>query len=195
MFCINFNKISKALIIGPIYDQINKLEKIKKMSENYDATIINGSVCHILDGNQKNRIQEFEKILNNKIYYLASDLDYISMKKDSFVETWISNKPNVAKIKFNSGVPVLVMSGGIPSQLGPFGIESNLEISFVSNQGEVAWHHKYNGMAGYVISNNPLSDAPPEFFNYSARMGINYNKNKIYCQEIEEYGLKNTILL
>jgi hypothetical protein len=195
MGCVNFNKIKKALIIGPIYDQLDKLQKIKNMSENYDITIINGSICHILNNNQKNRIENFEKILNKKIYYLASDLDYVSMMEDDFIKNWLLDKPNVAKIKFNSGVPVLIMSGGIPSQLGRFGIESNLEISFVTNQGEVAWHHKYNGMAGYVISNNPLSDAPPEFFNYSARIGINYNKNKIYCQEIEEYGLKNTILL
>jgi hypothetical protein len=194
VFCINLHKISKALIIGPVYDQIDKFEKIENISKNYDITIINGSICYLLD-NLQDKLNKFQKILNNKIIYLASDLDYVSMRQNSLVENWVKDKPNVASIKFKSGSSVIVTSGGVPNNLGLEGLQSNLKISFMSMVGETPWHHQYNGMLGYVISNNPLSDKPPEFFNYSCRIGINYNKNKIYCQEIDEYKLKNTILL
>lgn len=195
MTCIKINNISKALVIGPIYDQIDKFKKIKEISKNYDITILNGSICHLLDNDLQNRINELNKILNNKIIYLNSDLDYIAMTKSNIVEDWIKNKPNIANIRFSSGTNLIVVSGGVPNNLGLDGLQSNLEISFMSRVGDTPWHYEYNGMLGYVISNNPLSDKAPEFFNYSARIGTKYNKNKIYCQEIEEYGLKNTIML
>jgi hypothetical protein len=73
----------------------------------------------------------------------------------------------------------------------------NLETSFVSLINGQIWHNLYGGGYGYIISNNPLTQQSPKFYNFSMQMGNIYNgsETKVYAQEIDQFGLKDTISL
>lgn len=197
MFCKNITNVKNILVTSSIYDKIDKLDKVMKLIDNYDYVIINGNVCYPDDGYVLDRLQQIDNYLaNNKIIYVAGQYDYQLMVTNNAVYQWIKNKPNVVNVKFMRGTSLIVVNGGIPINMPREALESNLKITFCSKEGGVAWHHKYNGKLGYVISNNPLSNQPPEFFNYSARLGVKFSKNnKIYLQEANENGLQKTFVL
>ena len=177
MPAIIINKISKALIVGPIYDKVDYLNDL-----NYDHIILNGGLCN----------SNFEKIKEltstNKVIYLASRNDYLS--KDRKLFDWINTRPNIAIIEF-ANHKVLTMDGGIPTNVkNRNDLMDNLEISFIN----IDWHKSYNGGLGYVISNGPLTNGYPKFYNYSMQLGnIIGPDSKVYAQEVDEIGLKQII--
>jgi hypothetical protein len=73
---------------------------------------------------------------------------------------------------------------------GPINSSDNIfSFSFLNYINNIPWHYSYNGENGYVISNNPITDNNPKFYNYSCSLGTD---NKIYGQEINKFGLKST---
>lgn len=185
-------KVQKnILVIGPVYD-VSKIDKILSLQDNYELIVINGSLLHTLD-NLEEKLSAINK-LNDKIIYNVSDLDYKSCINNK-LESWIKYKNNITQITFNGGGTLLVVSGGVIPNMVKEDLRSNLEISFVSKIEGDSWHNRYNGMLGYIISNNPLDDSPPEYFQYSCRIGNTYKSNLVYAQEASQYGLQKTFLI
>jgi predicted phosphodiesterase len=194
--------IHKLLVIGPSYDRLNEVSlRIEELISNYDCVIINGGICYPSDNLElvKERIQKINQLAStNKVIYVAgrNDLTLLSKTDDQEIIEWIRGCYNMVVVKFPSRT-VLVMDGGVPQ--GTRSLEQlieSIEISFVSQINNKPWHHSYNGGLGYVISNNPLSDKSPEYYNYSMQLGNLYSSQAtVYAQEMDEVGLKKTILI
>jgi len=106
------------------------------------------------------------------------------------------SKPNVIIINFVSQSSLIVTCGGVLPKMTKSQLSDNLETSFISNIENKPWHKFYGGGYGYIISNNPLTDKEPAFYNYSAQIGNVYSKScQVYAQEVDQFGLKKTILL
>ncbi len=197
MFCRFFEKtLQNILVVGPIYDKTEKLHKINNLIQKYDLIILNGSSCYPDNENLIERLKYIDSLLaTNKVNYIVSDLDYQISLKNKLVNKWIFDKPNAINIKFSRGTQITIMAGGVLPNMSHKDLKVNLEISFVSSLGEVPWHQKYNGKLGYIISNNPLKAASPEFFNYSARIGTTLQTGRVYAQQVNENGLQKTFLL
>ena len=185
--------IRNILVIGPIYNKIDKLPAIEDMISKYDYTIFNGGLLSTLD-NIGYRFDKITKLMNSgKVIYLAGRLDYLlsSTLKDFKIAKWINNCPNIAICKFVTRF-VQIMDGGLTKDIESYDyLIDNLEVSFISKINDRPWHQFYNGGLGYVISNNPISDKP-NYYNYSMQLGT---EGSIYAQEVDENGLKKTILL
>ena len=197
MTLLNFKNLDKVLIIGPVYDQGHILKKCYDLLPKYDLIVFNGNLTYPLDQFKTNfRLQAMSDLLKTgKVIYNISGLDYKLSVESPQVAAWLNNKPNAVKIQFNRGTCALVVSGGItPKMKENKDLLDNLELSFVNNINEKPWHYSYNGRFGYVISNNLISNEP-QFFNYSAQIGIQYNENKVFGQEVYENGLGDTFLL
>jgi len=133
-------------------------------------------------------------IETKKVIYNIGHLDYEVSAHEYLVSNFIKNKPNVINLIFKRGNSVIVTDGGVTAEMNIENI--GIESSFVSCNNNENWHKKYNGFLGYVISNSPVSDNNPDFYHYSCRIGTKYNENmKIFAQEIETNGIKNTIIL
>jgi hypothetical protein len=195
---LNINNLNNALVVGPIYDNLHVLEKTSELVKKYDYVIFNGCLTYPIDNfkvYQRMRLMT-DLIRSPKVIYNVSGLDYKLSMKDDQIAAWLKDKPNAVNIKFNRGTFVLVVGGGITPQMKKYhDLNDNLELSFVDKINNKPWHQYYDGRFGYVISNNSVSVNEPKFFNYSAQIGIEYNQNKVYAQEIKENGLQNTFLL
>jgi hypothetical protein len=178
---------NKVLIVGPIYDKLNKLSNV--IIDNYDLIILNGNVSYPND-NVENRINVIEELIKtNKVIYNLGNFDL----KNNL--NWFKNKPNVVIIEFARGTKLIITSGGITPQMKSNKLMNDLETTFVSNIDNKPWHDSYNGSHGYVISNNPLTNKYPQFYNYSAQIGNTYESGKVYAQEADANGLLQTIAL
>ena len=189
-------KLNKILVVSPIYNKIDKLEKIISLSNNYDLTILNGNICYPYDETANERIKIIDNLLKEeRIIYVVGDMDYKVMLNNEKVRDWIEDKPNVVKVTFKRGTNILITCGGVLPYMNAENISNNIEVSFVNYINGKPWHLKYGGRLDYVISNNPVSSKDPEFFNYSARIGSEYGENvKIYGQVANGNGLQETIL-
>jgi hypothetical protein len=193
--------IRKLLVVGPIYNQTNKLSRVKELMPNYDCIVFNGGLSYPYDDIQevKNRIDQMNELLiSKKVIYIAGRYDLLLLKEteDTKVSQWISNMCNVVLVNFPTR-SVLITDGGIPYGTSSKGeLFDNLELSFVSQYQDKPWHQSYNGGLGYVISNNPLTSRAPQYYSYSMQLGNLYSKEvAVYAQEVDEVGLKQTILL
>lgn len=196
------NSNHKILVVGPIYDRIDKLQNALKLKNNYDLIIINGNICYP-DNNLekvKQRIEIIDEYLNSEkcIYNVGSlDLQLLSkLEENNDITKWIIKKSNVIIVNFQNQSSIVILGGGITPQMSKKDLYDNLEVSFISNIDKIPWHKLYGGNFGYIISNNPLTKNPPQFYNYSAQIGNHYSDNvNVYAQEIDQFGLKKTILL
>jgi hypothetical protein len=191
----NFNH--KILVVGSIYDKINKLEDIKKIEHNYNLIIIAGNILYPF---KKAEELEFRiKLFNNSKYHYvigSYDLKVLSSNLSTTINNWIISQPNAIIVEFINQTRLIVINGGITPQINKTNFNDSLEISFVSNIEKKPWHQFYGGGFGYIISNNPLTNEKPVFYNYSAQIGNIYeNVLNTYAQEIDQYGLKKTILI
>lgn len=185
------------LVVGPIYDHINKIVKINELADRYKVVIVNSGLCHPSISNIEENITNFRSsIMPNVIYNLGSDdLKYYA-NHDNDTSRWLKTLPNVVFLEFNNQTTTIIVNGGVTPQMKRNNLIDNIEISFVSNINHQPWHHKYYGGYGYIISNNPLTIAEPKFYPFSMQMGNKYELNhQIYAQEITPRGLKKTFLL
>ena len=196
----------KILIVGPIYDQIEKLDKIEEILPDYEFVIFNGNLCYPFEDIDKLR-QRISKmndyLLTNKVIYNCGgyDLKLFKILSDNGeradIQRWIINNPNVIIAQFDNASTVIIVGGGIPQNtVTQKALNDNVEVSFVSYCGDEPWHNYYLGRLGYIISNNPLTTDVPKFYPYSAQIGNKYGTNiNVYAQEVDRYGLKQTISL
>lgn len=191
---IRNNKIKKILVVGPLYDNTNKLKNIKNYINQYDLIVLNGNISFPFNNfDFKNRIKLIDELLaTNKIIYNIGNLDYKISLDEECVAEWLKDKPNVINLNFDRGANIIITNGGISDTIK--NLYNNLEASFVNLINNKPWHELYDGRFGRVISNLPLDDSP-SFYNYSARIGTKYSANntKVYAQEVSSKGLLNTI--
>lgn len=131
-----------------------------------------------------------------KVIYVAGRADYVLYQgleeRDQEISQWIRTRCNVCLAEFPTRT-VLVMDGGLPRKVqSKMALQDNLEVSFVSGIDGKPWHEQYMGDLGYVISNNPMTNKSPQYYNYSMQLG---SSTALYAQEVDEVGLKQTILL
>lgn len=196
-------KDEKILVISPIYDQIDVLSKIKKISEQYDLIIFNGNLTFpFYDLNAvQNRIDLFESIFNtNTLYNIGNyDLELLLKLEDTNkkITDWINSKSNVIILEYSNSVRFIIVNGGIKKNMTRKDIMNSMEVTFISKVDNRYWHLDYNGSLGYVISNNPIQTGDPTFYSHSLRMGTPYVSDncKIIAQEVTKYGLKETFIL
>lgn len=196
------NSNHKILIVGAIYDKIDKLKNAISLKDNYDFIIINGNLCYPND--DLNQVRDRVKIMDDylssgRIIYNVGQYDLQLMAKlddNDELKEWIKNKPNIILINFTNQTSMIVTGGGVSPQMSKPDLYDNLETSFISYIQEEPWHKLYGGGMGYVISNNPLTQKEPQFYHYSAQIGNVYSEMvQIYAQEADQFGLKKTILL
>jgi hypothetical protein len=194
----------KLLIVGPVYDKVDKIEKAAMLASKYQFVIFNGNMCYPYDDIAliKSRIKLIEGYLKQNIFYNLGgyDIKLLNILRENNeyddVQHWILSKPNVIIADYERS-RFIITGGGIPARMTQvIELSNNIETSFVSYIDSSPWHKYYSGKLGYVVSNNPLTKIAPEFYNFSAQIGNVYSEdNEVYAQEIDEYGLKETILL
>lgn len=197
------NVSEKILIVGPIYDKIDKLLKIEKLISKYKYIIFNGNLYYTLCNLEmfQERIDIMNKLISTgKIIYVLGNEDYmlfsdLTIKCPENIAKWYIQCPNVVMIEFINSLRVIVTCGGVTPKMNKDKLMDNLETSFVSKINDKPWHELYNGNYGYIISNNPLSENPPEFYNYSMRLGTPKESEIVFAQEADQFGMKETILL
>lgn len=197
------NSSHKILVVGPIYDRLDKLQATEKLMDNYDYIVFNGNLCYpCYDLDKiKQRIDVMNSLIESgKIIYNLGNHDLWLMNdlksSNSIVKSWLESKPNVTIFNFVNQTSLIITCGGLVPKMNKQDLNDNLEISFVSRLDNKPWHNFYGGGFGYVISNNPLTGCPPTFYNFSAQIGNLYSSEvKVYAQEADQYGLKKTILL
>lgn len=198
--------MNKVLVIGPIYDKIEKLSNVSNMISNYDQIIFNGGLCYPYTNplEVKSRLALMSKLIRTKKVIYNIDAHDLQCAKELYTKEgcsdivdWIWSKPNVIIINFiKQQTTTIVTGGGLSPLMNQYTLTDNLETSFISKIHGLSWHQLYGGMAGYIISNNPLTFKAPQFHKFSAQIGNAYgSKTQVYGQELDGLGLKNTILL
>jgi hypothetical protein len=198
--------VNKVLVVGPVYDKTEKLNRVQNMIPNYDYVIFNGGLCYpnenILEVKQRtNRMDQLIK--TGRVIYSADahDLKLASSlyaaDSDPQLLNWILSKPNVVIVNFvKSQTTTIITGGGVGPKMNREVLMDNLETTFISKINGVSWHKIYGGTYGYIISNNPLTLKEPQFYSFSAQIGNSYGpETQVYAQEVEGLGLKRTILL
>lgn len=107
-------------------------------------------------------------------------------------ELELNDLPYQISIEFDNYTKITVLNGGFTDLMLKSKNINNIESLFVNNIDDKPWHESYNNEFGYIISNNPITDNEPKLYWNSMQIG---NINNLYGQEINKYGLQNTILL
>lgn len=190
----------KILVVGPLYDKIDKLSYLENKTSEYDWIIFNSGLCHSSneDDQLNQRIIKMKDFIKKyKAIYLVGRSDYLMLAKTKNIEleNWINISYNIVFLDFPTR-NVVIVDGGIPiTTTKRIELFNNLEVSFISRTKEKPWHDDYDGRMGYVISNNPLTNDYPKYYRHSMQLGNFNNSNNVYAVEIDEIGLKKTIML
>jgi hypothetical protein len=192
--------IQKVLVVGPIYDDLDKLEQIEKLLPQNDWIIFNDSIANARDNlpamvSSLNRMDQL--LATGKVVYNvgAADLHFASrldvLDPIQFkIEKWIRTKPNVVLLNFNDSFQCIVVSGGVPVHITQSNqLLDNVEISFAPHP-----HQQYCGGLGYVICNNPIIHLAPSYFPYSAAIGRT-PQGPLYALQLDRNGIQHSILL
>lgn len=196
----------KLLVVGPLYDQIDKLSKHPAWFSNYDQIVFNGNLCYPNQdlGQVRDRIKIMDQYLQSpKVIYNLGDQDLILMKRlwesgeTPDILHWLKNRSNVVMIDFAISQSTLIITGGgVTPKMVRAGLQVNLETSFVSYLGGRPWHELYGGGSGYIIANNPLTQNSPKFYNYSVQIGTTYSpETTVYAVEAHSRGMGNIFSL
>ena len=180
----------KILVIGSIHHQMDILDKIQDLTSQYDYVVVNGGLQYSSD---------FEKIKNTfshpQIIYCAGRNDLLELTSSTLGEEimqWIKIRPTIIIVDFENR-PVIIVDGGILNTIKQrIELLDNIELSFVSYIEDKPWHQLYGGKFGYVISNNPITNKPPQYYPNSLQLG---HQEYVYAQEVDSKGLKRLICL
>jgi hypothetical protein len=193
------NYKQKILIVGPIYDQWSVIAANQNILEQHQLIIFNGNLCypnHDLTAVAQ-RIELMDQYLKpQKAIYNLGDQDLLLMKKlhrtreANDILQWLQSKSNVVMIGFDTQSKLIITGGGLTPEMTPQDLQDNIETTFVSNINNKPWHQGYGGAYGYIVSNNPLTKAYPQFYNYSVQMGNSYQeKTPVYAIRAGRHGI------
>lgn len=199
------NLNQKILVIGSLYDQVDKLTQHPNWFTDHEQIIFNGNLCY--PDNNLHEIRSRIKVVDTylqlgNVIYNMGDKDLLLMKKlwesgeAPDIYHWLRIKSNIVIIDFASQSSLTITNGGVTPQMTRSGLQDNLETSFVSNLEGRAWHELYGGGCGYIIANNPLTQNKPKFYNYSVQIGTIYCPNTaVYAIQAHAHGLGHTFSL
>jgi len=192
--------LQNVLVVGPIYNRLDKLDELEKMLPEFDWIIINDHISsdHYNHHSVETTIKRREQLLSTgkvvcniggtDLLY-ASTLDVLDPLQ-SKIEGWLRARSNVVLIDFGGSFRCLVVDGGIPSHITRIEqLINNVEVSFVPHP-----HQTYSGGLGYVICNMPLTKWAPKFYTYSTQIG-NVPQGQVYAFKIDRNGIQRTILV
>ena len=206
MTALHFKYINqKILVVGPLYDQVDKLALHPDWFVGHDLIIFNGNLSYPHDSlhDVRTRIKVIDNYLQpGRVIYNLGNQDLILMKRlwetgeAPDIYQWLQIKSNVVMIDFASQSSLTITGGGVVPQMARSSLQDNLEISFVSSLGGRAWHELYGGGCGYIIANNPLTQNKPKFYNYSVQIGTIYSPHtNVYAIQAHSRGLGNIFSL
>lgn len=192
--------LKNVLVVGPIYNRLDKLDELEKILSDFDYVVINDNISFGSENyysvessiNRRNDLLSTGKVVYNvggaDLIY-AGKLDILDPVQ-SKIEKWIRARPNVVLIDFNGSFQCLVVDGGIPSHITTQEqLTDNIEVSFAPHS-----HETYSGGLGYVICNSPLTKWAPKFYRYSVQLG-NTPEGQVYAFKVDRNGIRRTILL
>lgn len=188
------NFSGQLLIVGPLYNNLEKLSQVEDLANQYDHVIINSGLLFPSMNQVEERIARIQETLeDSKITYLIGRQDltlWSQLEAQSETAKWIINRPNVAIVKWEAGYQVIVVDGGLTNKVSTLDdLTDNLETSFV-----IDWHQQYNGKMGFVVSNKPLTTVKPKPYRFSLQIG-NLPNCSTYGIVLDQYGLNRTISL
>lgn len=199
MVALEIKKLDqKLLVVGPIYDQVHKLSDHLNWFTDH-IVIFNGNLCYPNEDLEsvRQRIHTMNHYLEKyqALYNLGSE-DLLLMKKlwesgeAPDIHQWLHDKSNVILVNFISQTNLIICGGGLAPGMTRHALHNNLETSFVSQVGGRPWHELYGGGAGYVITNNPLTQSRPRLYNFSIQIGNVYQSNaQVYAVQASSKGI------
>jgi hypothetical protein len=192
--------LQKLLVVGPVYNKLNKIDEIEKLLPEHDWTIFNDSIS-FADNNISTVVSQIERmdqlLASGKVIYNVGNIDWTLANQMDILQPdqlriaqWIQSKPNVVTANLDGSFQLIVVSGGIPPHIVSHKqLDDNMEVSFVPHP-----HQTYTGGLGYVICNGPLTPWAPKFYRYSVQIG-NTLEGQVYALQIDRNGVKRTILV
>jgi len=198
MACLQLNLNSgNLLILGPIYDNIDKLYDLD--TNKYDLIIVNGNAFDpkLSENEIKNRINRIRKI--PKLVYVVGKSDILtiqSINENNLITelNWLLTRPTALHQKFKNGFRITVVSGGVHPDNKLIKDLNNLNVTIIDNINNKKWCNYYNGRFGRVICNSNSEDEV-KFHDFCCHLGLANQKDLLYAQEISENGIGKTILL
>lgn len=191
----------KILVVGALYNNIDKLTRLSEIASEYDWIIFNSGLCHPMNDVRqvKERILLMKEFIGkHRSAYIVGRTDYLMLTKtsDLEIESWVKGSYNVAFIDFSSRA-VVVLDGGIHNGIQKRSdLYEDMEVSFTSRIDDKSWHDSYNGRVGFVISNNPLVGKSPQIYSHSMQLGNAFVEDgPVYAIEVDDISLKKTIVL
>lgn len=190
----------RILIVAPIYDQIDKLEKLQNMADKNTIFVFLGNLCFPNDNKIHERINKIKEFLNeNDGYYIIGKQDLLYLrdnKLDEFSFRWINKQFNYVSFIFSSSIILTIVHGGISPNIDNWDKLKTFETSFVSQIENKDWHHAYHGMFGYVISALPPIKENIQYYNFSCTIdNLAYKTNKLFVQEYDKFGLQDFYII
>src|SRR5271154_4309866 len=152
--------LENLLVVGPIYNKLDKLDEIEKLLPQYDWIVFNDNIS-FTDNNlltTLSQIRRMDQLLaSGKVVYNVGNMDLAMANQMDIwdpdqltIAEWIQNKPNVVIADFDGSFQAVVLSGGIPSHITDREqLIDNIEVSFAIHP-----HETYSGGLGYVICNS-----------------------------------------
>jgi UDP-2,3-diacylglucosamine pyrophosphatase LpxH len=188
---IKINK-NRLLIISQLYE-IDQLETLNKISQSEDIIVFMGDMFALIKSEQEaiNFIKHLEIFNKNKqTYYILGDRDLLYKSKVSttnvFIYNWLDCQLLGLKVLYSNSSNFLFLHGGLLPNYQQLE-QIDYEAAFIKN-----WHKTYNGHLGYVVS---AHHTEKQTTKYSYSLGLNDNSNRLIVQEINSFGLVQTLLL
>lgn len=199
-------KNERILVIGPIYNKMEKLLALKTIIKPDDILVFMGNISfpYKIGSEVTKRINQLDAFCDDKkAYYIVGDLDLIFKSKNAGsnpdVCGWLQYKSLGLKFSFENNTNIIVINGSIlPEYKKIENLNNNLEISFykIDDEGK-HWHDTYDGRFGFVVSNYPYSlNNKIKIYNHSVSLNTRCNETNILAvQEITNKGLGQTFYL
>lgn len=200
-------KNKSLLVVGPIYNKLDKLFQLQNMIDENKIVVLLGDVCYPYDkySDVPPRINTIKTFLEGKDgHYILGDKDLIYMQKTfaahADITDWLSNQPTAVRFVFQNQTSALIVHGGILPRHTTWGeINDDLEISFITNIPSInkPWQKVYNGRFGYVLSSHPSNkENTVEKYAHAISLDSNaHETDKLIVQEFNEKGLGQTFYI
>lgn len=190
----------ELLVIGPIYNQIDKLPLLEKHTKNRLVVFL-GDLCYPYNSftDISERLKSLRSFIQGKrCFYILGDKDLIFMKKifSSHTDTydWLNAQRKALRFSFSNNTNILLVHGGVlPSHKTWNEVQNDLESAFITNLQETGkpWHDIYDGRFGYVISSHP---SEVKIYNHSMSLETEgFNTDKLAAQVYGPNGLGETL--
>jgi hypothetical protein len=199
----------RLLIVGPLYDRLEKLTSLKQICQPNDILVFLGDTCYPYKNTTEvvKRLNELTTFFEGKTsYYLLGEKDLLFKSQiktaHSDAYDWLHYKLLGVRFIYNNQSSVLMIHGGIlPKHRKLSDLNNDPEVSFITETGEeINWHKKYDGRFGYVISSHPASKeaegAKVGHYKYSSSLDtLCYESGILAVQEFTCKGLGQTFYL